>query len=39
MWADKEIEIIYHLAQRVLAHGEVIRTCSNLCGELDRYGS
>ncbi|KAI9883832.1 MAG: Translation elongation factor 1 beta [Watsoniomyces obsoletus] len=32
---DKEIEIIYHLAQRVLAHEEIIRTCSTICGELD----
>ena len=34
--ADKEIEIIHHLAQRVLAHQDLIKTCSDICGELDR---
>lgn len=33
---DKEIEIIYNLAQRVLDYQELITSCSDLCGELDR---
>jgi DNA mismatch repair protein MSH5 len=35
-FADKEIEIIYSLAQRVLYYKDLITTCSDLCGELDR---
>ena len=34
--ADKEIEIIHNLAQRVLIYQELIIGCSEICGELDR---
>jgi hypothetical protein len=32
---DREIEIIYGLAQRILFHQQLVKTCSDICGELD----
>lgn len=36
---DKEIEIIHSLTQRVLYYKDLITTCSDLCGELDRLST
>lgn len=38
MSADKEIEIIHELAQKVLEYEDLLTTASDICGELDRYG-
>lgn len=35
--ADKEIEIVHELAQKVLEYEELLTTTSDICGELDRY--
>lgn len=34
--AEKEIEIVYDLAQRVLRYENVLVDASDVCGELDR---
>lgn len=34
---DREIEIIYDLAQRILQHEVMLSTASDVCGELDWY--
>ncbi|KAH9870721.1 hypothetical protein IAQ61_006199 [Plenodomus lingam] len=34
--SDREIEISHELAQHVLQYEELITTCSDICGELDR---
>lgn len=33
---EKEIEIVYDLAQRVLQYEEVLVDASDICGEMDR---
>lgn len=35
--SDREIEISHELAQFVLQYEELITSCSDVCGELDRY--
>lgn len=35
--SDREIEISHELAQFVLQYEELFTTCSDICGELDRY--
>jgi DNA mismatch repair protein MSH5 len=35
--SDREIEITHDLAQFVLHYKEVLISCSDICGELDRY--
>jgi hypothetical protein len=35
--SDREIEITHDLAQFVLQYKEVLISCSDICGELDRY--
>jgi hypothetical protein len=35
--SDREIEISHELAQYVLQYEELLTTCSDICGELDRY--
>ena len=35
--AEKEIEIVYDLAQRVLEYEDMLVEASDICGELDRY--
>lgn len=35
--AEKEIEIVHGLAQRVLEHEQMLCTASDILGELDRY--
>lgn len=37
--AEKEIEIVYDLAQRVLQYEKVLAEASDICGELDRFAS
>lgn len=37
--SDREIEISHELAQFVLQYKELILSCSDICGELDRYES
>ena len=32
---DKEIEIIFELAQDLLQYEDILTACSDLCGELD----
>jgi DNA mismatch repair protein MSH5 len=34
--SDREIEISHELAQYVLQYEELLTTCSDVCGELDR---
>jgi DNA mismatch repair protein MSH5 len=34
--SDREIEISHELAQYVLQYEELLTTCSDICGELDR---
>lgn len=34
---EKEIEIVYDLAQRVLQYESVLVDASDICGEIDRY--
>jgi hypothetical protein len=36
--SEKEIEIVYDLAQRVLQYDKVLVEASDVCGEIDRYG-
>lgn len=36
---EKEIEIVYDLAQRVLQYEEVLMEASDICGEMDRSAS
>lgn len=36
-WLDKEIEIVYDMAQRILQYENVLVEASDVCGELDRY--
>ena len=36
MISDREIEISHELAQYVLQYEELLMSCSDLCGELDR---
>jgi DNA mismatch repair protein MSH5 len=35
--SDREIEISHELAQYVLQYEELLTSCSDVCGELDRY--
>jgi DNA mismatch repair protein MSH5 len=35
--SDREIEISHELAQYVLQYEELLTTCSDVCGELDRF--
>jgi DNA mismatch repair protein MSH5 len=35
--SDREIEISHELAQFVLQYRELLISCSDVCGELDRY--
>jgi DNA mismatch repair protein MSH5 len=35
--SDREIEISHELAQYVLQHEALLTTCSDVCGQLDRY--
>lgn len=35
--SDREIEISHELAQYVLQYEELMTSCSDICGELDRY--
>jgi DNA mismatch repair protein MSH5 len=35
--SDREIEISHELVQFVLQYEELLTTCSDVCGELDRY--
>jgi DNA mismatch repair protein MSH5 len=37
--SEKEIEIVYDLAQRVLQYDKVLVEASDVCGEIDRYGT
>jgi DNA mismatch repair protein MSH5 len=37
--SDREIEISHELAQYIMQYEELITTCSDICGELDRYAS
>lgn len=37
--AEKEIEIVYDLAQRVLQYENMLVEASDICGGLDRYPS
>jgi DNA mismatch repair protein MSH5 len=34
---EKEIEIVYDLAQRVLLYERVLIEASDICGEMDRF--
>lgn len=34
---EKEIEIVYELAQRVLRFEDALIEASDICGQLDRY--
>lgn len=36
---EKEIEIVYDLAQRVLQYENVLVDASDICGEIDRFVS
>jgi DNA mismatch repair protein MSH5 len=36
--SDREIEISHELAQYVLQFEQLLTTCSDVCGELDRFG-
>jgi DNA mismatch repair protein MSH5 len=36
-WTEKEIEIVYDLAQKVLQYEGMLVEASDICGELDRY--
>jgi DNA mismatch repair protein MSH5 len=36
--SDREIEISYELAQYVLQYEQLLMSCSDVCGELDRFG-
>lgn len=33
---EKEIEIVYELAQRVLQHEQMLLEASDICGQIDR---
>ena len=35
--SEKEIEIVYDMAQRILQYEDVLVEASDICGELDRY--
>jgi DNA mismatch repair protein MSH5 len=35
--SEKEIEIVYDMAQRILQYETVLVEASDICGELDRY--
>jgi DNA mismatch repair protein MSH5 len=35
--SDREIEISHELAQYVLQYEVLLTTCSDVCGQLDRY--
>lgn len=37
--SDREIEISHDLAQFVLQYKELLLSCSDICGELDRYAN
>lgn len=37
--SDREIEISHELAQYVLQYEELLASCSDICGELDRFVS
>lgn len=37
MAQEKEIEIVYDLAQRVLQFEDVLVKASDICGQIDRY--
>lgn len=37
MCPEKEIEIVYELAQRVLQFEDVLVEASDICGQIDRY--
>lgn len=34
---DKEIEIVHGLAEKIVEYEDMLNTCSDICGELDRY--
>ena len=38
-FTDKEIEIVHELGQDVLRYEDMLNSASEICGELDRYGS
>lgn len=35
--SEKEIEIVYDMAQKILQYENVLVEASDVCGELDRY--
>jgi DNA mismatch repair protein MSH5 len=37
LFPEKEIEIVYDMAQRILQYENVLVEASDVCGELDRY--
>lgn len=36
-YPEKEIEIVYKLAQDILTYEKMLVDASNICGEIDRY--